>query len=149
LHLVSPRSSDVRYLQFGNVAQLRYDELSPFLFLVHASLKPIRSAGTIDYNNLVFPAKMRVDWIRVWQQKDKIDSEFPLSQFPVLWFRAELTEHLELYTVGCDPEANPTVQYINDNPVSSPLYIFRVLTASNSRTRFAGTLLQQQLDDIL
>ncbi|GAA5981997.1 hypothetical protein JCM5350_000607 [Sporobolomyces pararoseus] len=47
--------------------------------------------GVIDYEGLTFPAKMRVDWIRVWQQKDKID-------------------------IGCDPEANPTVQYILDNP---------------------------------
>ncbi|GAA5893040.1 uncharacterized protein JCM6883_007547 [Sporobolomyces salmoneus] len=47
--------------------------------------------GVIDYNHLTFPAKMRIDWIRVWQQKDKIN-------------------------IGCDPESNPTVQYIVDNP---------------------------------
>ncbi|GAA6060271.1 hypothetical protein JCM10212_003971 [Sporobolomyces blumeae] len=47
--------------------------------------------GEIDYENLVFPAKMRVDWIRVFQQVDKIN-------------------------IGCDPESNPTVDYINRNP---------------------------------
>ena len=38
---------------------------------------------TIDYDNLQFPAKMRVDYVRVYQEADK-------------------------YNVGCDPENFPT-----------------------------------------
>ncbi|GAA5832111.1 hypothetical protein JCM3766R1_003725 [Sporobolomyces carnicolor] len=61
----------------------------PLYAIFNLGMSPL--FGTIDYNHLTFPAKMRVDWIRVWQQKDKID-------------------------IGCDPESNPTVQYIIDNP---------------------------------
>ena len=40
----------------------------------------------IDYDNLVFPAKMRVDYVRVYQEADK-------------------------YNVGCDPEDFPTSEF--------------------------------------
>ncbi|VDB99595.1 unnamed protein product [Peniophora sp. CBMAI 1063] len=43
---------------------------------------------TIDYDNLVFPAKMRVDYVRVYQEADK-------------------------YNVGCDPKDFPTAEYID------------------------------------
>ena len=43
--------------------------------------------GFVDYDNLVFPATMRVDWIRVYQDPNNIN-------------------------VGCDPDAFPTKAYI-------------------------------------
>ena len=46
---------------------------------------------TPDFANLVFPATMRIDWIRVYQPKDAIN-------------------------VGCDPEDYPTSAYIMQYP---------------------------------
>ncbi|GAA5934221.1 hypothetical protein JCM10213_003734 [Rhodosporidiobolus nylandii] len=46
--------------------------------------------GVIQEDKLVFPSKMRVDYVRVYQDKDHI-------------------------SVGCDPKENPTVDYINRN----------------------------------
>ena len=43
--------------------------------------------GFVDYDHLVFPATMRVDWIRVYQDPNNIN-------------------------VGCDPDAFPTKAYI-------------------------------------
>ena len=45
--------------------------------------------GFVDLNHLTFPTKMRVDYIRVYQHKDKIK-------------------------IGCDPEDFPTQAYINE-----------------------------------
>ncbi|GAA5870600.1 hypothetical protein JCM8547_002058 [Rhodosporidiobolus lusitaniae] len=47
--------------------------------------------GYVDLDNLVFPSKMRVDYVRVYQDSDY---EF----------------------IGCDPKDNPTVEYIKNNP---------------------------------
>ncbi|EPQ55923.1 beta-glucan synthesis-associated [Gloeophyllum trabeum ATCC 11539] len=44
--------------------------------------------GTVDVENMPWPVTMKVDWIRVYQPKDKIN-------------------------VGCDPEDFPTQSYIN------------------------------------
>jgi beta-glucan synthesis-associated protein KRE6 len=44
--------------------------------------------GTVDLEHLVFPTKMRVDWIRVYQPKDAVN-------------------------VGCDPADFPTKAYID------------------------------------
>uniref|UniRef100_A0A8H7XZ25 GH16 domain-containing protein n=1 Tax=Psilocybe cubensis TaxID=181762 RepID=A0A8H7XZ25_PSICU len=44
--------------------------------------------GTVDLDNLKFPTKMRVDWIRVYQPKGSIN-------------------------IGCDPKDFPTQAYIN------------------------------------
>jgi len=41
-----------------------------------------------DWDNIVFPATMRVDYVRVYQDPDQIN-------------------------VGCDPEDYPTQDYIN------------------------------------
>ncbi|GAA5927478.1 uncharacterized protein JCM15063_005912 [Sporobolomyces koalae] len=71
--------------QIGN----RLVTAEPMYAIFNLGMSPL--FGTIDYNHLTFPAKMRVDWVRVWQQKDKIN-------------------------IGCDPKENPTVQYILDNP---------------------------------
>ncbi|GAA6019163.1 hypothetical protein JCM10207_006570 [Rhodosporidiobolus poonsookiae] len=46
--------------------------------------------GDVDLQNLVFPAKMRVDYVRVYQDKDHV-------------------------SVGCDPKENPTVDHIKRN----------------------------------
>lgn len=43
----------------------------------------------VDFADLVFPAVMRVDWIRVYQPKNAIN-------------------------VGCDPTDFPTAAYINE-----------------------------------
>ena len=45
--------------------------------------------GFVDYDNLKFPATMRVDWIRVYQDPDRKN-------------------------IGCDPEDFPTAAYINE-----------------------------------
>ncbi|KAG8827745.1 beta-glucan synthesis-associated protein [Serendipita sp. 401] len=44
--------------------------------------------GEVDFENLVFPTKMYVDWVRVYQHPDRIN-------------------------VGCDPDGFPTSNYIN------------------------------------
>ncbi|GAA5891632.1 hypothetical protein JCM5296_005491 [Sporobolomyces johnsonii] len=47
--------------------------------------------GFVDFDNLVFPAKLRIDSVRIWQQSDKIN-------------------------IGCDTESSPTTAYIERNP---------------------------------
>ncbi|KAI0724623.1 glycoside hydrolase family 16 protein [Cerioporus squamosus] len=47
--------------------------------------------GAVDYDNLVFPTAMRVDWIRVYQDPDAVN-------------------------IGCDPENFPTKAYIETYP---------------------------------
>ncbi|KAG1757744.1 glycoside hydrolase family 16 protein [Suillus lakei] len=44
---------------------------------------------TVDFTNLIFPATMRIDWIRVYQPKGSIN-------------------------IGCDPKDYPTAAYINE-----------------------------------
>jgi beta-glucan synthesis-associated protein KRE6 len=46
--------------------------------------------GRIDFADLVFPVTMRIDYIRVYQRKDQLN-------------------------IGCDPEAFPTMSYINQS----------------------------------
>ena len=48
-----------------------------------------KNFGVIDFDHLTFPAKMRVDWIRVYQRSDSIN-------------------------IGCDPKDFPTRAYINE-----------------------------------
>jgi beta-glucan synthesis-associated protein KRE6 len=45
---------------------------------------------TVDLDHLPFPARMYVDWVRVYQPSDSIN-------------------------VGCDPEDFPTAAYINES----------------------------------
>ncbi|PVG03239.1 concanavalin A-like lectin/glucanase [Serendipita vermifera] len=61
----------------------------PMYIIVNLGLS--ENFGQIDYDNLVFPAHMLVDWIRVYQHPDRIN-------------------------VGCDPEGFPTSNYINAYP---------------------------------
>jgi beta-glucanase (GH16 family) len=58
----------------------------PMYLIVNLGISP--AFGTIDFKHLQFPATMRVDYIRVYQQKDQIN-------------------------VGCDPPNFPTMSYIN------------------------------------
>lgn len=44
--------------------------------------------GDVDLENLIFPTKMKVDWIRVYQPQDAIN-------------------------IGCDPKEFPTQAYID------------------------------------
>jgi hypothetical protein len=47
------------------------------------------SFSFIDFDHLTFPAVMRVDWVRVYQDPDNVQ-------------------------VGCDPKDYPTAEYINE-----------------------------------
>ena len=58
-----------------------------------ANLGMSSSFSFLDFDNLVFPAVMRVDWIRVYQPSDAVN-------------------------IGCDPEAYPTKDYIEANKVA-------------------------------
>ncbi|KAF7360597.1 GH16 domain-containing protein [Mycena venus] len=53
-----------------------------------ANLGISHAFGFVDFEHLVFPATMRVDWVRVYQHPDKIN-------------------------IGCDPPEKPTSAYIN------------------------------------
>ncbi|KAJ7913846.1 beta-glucan synthesis-associated [Mycena leptocephala] len=53
-----------------------------------ANLGISHAFGFVDFDHLVFPATMRLDWVRVYQHPDKIN-------------------------IGCDPPEKPTSQYIN------------------------------------
>ncbi|CEQ40473.1 SPOSA6832_02100 [Sporobolomyces salmonicolor] len=76
--------------------------------------------GFVDFDNLVFPAKLRIDSIRIWQQNDKINSEFDLCSLAVAGQSPDLSHpRLSLslpYPVGCDTESSPTTAYIERNP---------------------------------
>jgi hypothetical protein len=56
-----------------------------------ANLGLSENFGGIDFDHLVFPTKMRIDYIRVYQPKDAVN-------------------------VGCDPTGFPTANYINQFP---------------------------------
>ncbi|KAJ7059441.1 beta-glucan synthesis-associated protein-domain-containing protein [Mycena amicta] len=58
----------------------------PLYILVNLGISP--SFGFIDFAHLVFPATMRIDWIRVYQPADRIN-------------------------IGCDPKEMPTKAYID------------------------------------
>jgi hypothetical protein len=49
--------------------------------------------GTVDVEHLTFPAKMRIDWIRVYQPKDQVN-------------------------IGCSPKDFPTAEYIEKCVIS-------------------------------
>lgn len=59
--------------------------------------------GTVDLDNLKFPTKMRVDWIRVYQPKGSIN-------------------------IGCNPKDFPTQAYISQSVFLFPLVHDYVLT---------------------
>ncbi|KAF7326181.1 GH16 domain-containing protein [Mycena kentingensis (nom. inval.)] len=58
----------------------------PLYILVNLGIS--HSFGFVDIEHLVFPATMRIDWIRVYQDPDRIN-------------------------IGCDPKDRPTSAYIN------------------------------------
>jgi hypothetical protein len=64
---------------------------------VIANLGLSPSFGGIDFDHLVFPAHMRIDYIRVYQSKDAVNT-------------------------GCDPAGAPTQAYINKFVSPSPTY---------------------------
>jgi beta-glucanase (GH16 family) len=49
--------------------------------------------GFIDFDHLTFPAVMRVDWVRIYQDPDNVQ-------------------------VGCNPADYPTADYINQSVYS-------------------------------
>ncbi|KAJ6570509.1 beta-glucan synthesis-associated [Mycena vulgaris] len=53
-----------------------------------ANLGISRAFGFVDFEHLVFPSIMRIDWVRVYQHPDKIN-------------------------IGCDPPERPTAAYID------------------------------------
>ena len=48
-----------------------------------------KNFGTVDFEHLMFPSTLRVDYIRVYQDPDNIN-------------------------IGCDPDDFPTEAYINE-----------------------------------
>ncbi|CCO28994.1 Beta-glucan synthesis-associated protein KRE6 AltName: Full=Killer toxin-resistance protein 6 [Rhizoctonia solani AG-1 IB] len=60
--------------------------VEPMYLIVNLGISP--NFGAIDWENLIFPAYMLVDWIRVYQPKDS-------------------------HNIGCDPPDYPTRDYIN------------------------------------
>ncbi|KAG9089582.1 hypothetical protein FRC06_001478 [Ceratobasidium sp. 370] len=60
--------------------------VEPMYLIVNLGISP--NFGAIDWDNLVFPNYMLVDWIRVYQPKDA-------------------------HNIGCDPPDFPTADYIN------------------------------------
>ncbi|KAG1749837.1 glycoside hydrolase family 16 protein [Suillus paluster] len=59
----------------------------PMYLIANLGISP--NFATVDFTNLIFPATMRIDWIRVYQPKDNIN-------------------------IGCDPKDYPTAAYINE-----------------------------------
>ena len=55
-----------------------------------ANLGISRNFGYVDLDHLTFPATMKVDWIRVYQDPENIN-------------------------IGCDPSDFPTAAYINQS----------------------------------
>ncbi|KAI0307689.1 beta-glucan synthesis-associated [Multifurca ochricompacta] len=58
----------------------------PMYLIANLGISP--QFGRIDFDHLQFPTTMRIDYVRVYQPKDRIN-------------------------IGCDPEAFPTMAYIN------------------------------------
>lgn len=73
------------YISLLHCPVLDYDDLSQYII---ANLGMAQQFGTIDADiDTVFPATMEVDYIRIYQHKDRIN-------------------------VGCDPKDYPTRAYI-------------------------------------
>ncbi|KAB5595123.1 Glycoside hydrolase family 16 protein [Ceratobasidium theobromae] len=60
--------------------------VEPMYMIINLGISP--NFGAIDWDNLIFPSYMLVDWIRVYQPKDA-------------------------HNIGCDPPEYPTREYIN------------------------------------
>ncbi|CAE6438898.1 unnamed protein product [Rhizoctonia solani] len=60
--------------------------MEPMYLIINLGISP--NFGAIDWDNLIFPAYMLVDWVRVYQPKDA-------------------------HNIGCDPPDFPTRDYIN------------------------------------
>ncbi|KAF8609468.1 glycoside hydrolase family 16 protein [Ceratobasidium sp. AG-I] len=60
--------------------------MEPMYMIINLGMSP--NFGSIDFEHLVFPTWMLVDWIRVYQPKDQ-------------------------HNIGCDPPDFPTADYIN------------------------------------
>ncbi|BGP38928.1 hypothetical protein JCM10449v2_002866 [Rhodotorula kratochvilovae] len=67
----------------------RWVSAEPMYLIMNLAISP--NFGVIDYENLSFPSKFRIDYVRVYQPNDHI-------------------------SVGCDPKENPTKDYIERNP---------------------------------
>lgn len=68
--------------------------------------------GGVNFDEIVFPAVMKVDWIRIYQRKGQTD-------------------------IGCDPEGYPTTKYIQDHieAYTNPNFTVRIqsdLSLANS-----------------
>jgi hypothetical protein len=61
---------------------------APMMQYIIANLGISENFGTVDFENLVFPTTMRIDYIRVYQRPDEKN-------------------------IGCDPPEFPTAAYIN------------------------------------
>ncbi|KAJ7762856.1 beta-glucan synthesis-associated protein [Mycena maculata] len=90
-----------------------------------ANLGISKAFGYVDFADLVFPASMRIDWIRVYQHPDSIN-------------------------IGCDPADFPTQAYIDTCVVPAPCFIAgRMLIARVCRyiEAYTNPLLTTWVDD--
>ncbi|KAJ8509418.1 hypothetical protein ONZ45_g8416 [Pleurotus djamor] len=71
-----------------DVAQISARPIPQEPMYIIANLGMSTNFGNVDLEHLIFPATMRVDWIRVYQPKDALN-------------------------IGCDPKDFPTANYIN------------------------------------
>ncbi|THH13369.1 hypothetical protein EW146_g6838 [Bondarzewia mesenterica] len=65
----------------------------PFYLITNLGMSP--NFGFVDVEHLTFPTTMRVDYIRVYQQKDKINIGCDPKQFPT---QAYINQYIEAYT---------------------------------------------------
>ncbi|KIY49406.1 glycoside hydrolase family 16 protein [Fistulina hepatica ATCC 64428] len=88
----------------------------PMYILMNLAISP--GFATIEYDELVFPTTMSIDWVRVYQ-------------------RSDMTNY------GCDPEDFPTAAYISkyDEAYSNYNLTTWALMSSFSDTKFLGRLL--------
>lgn len=73
--------------------------LEPMYIIFNLGISP--NFGAIDFDHLTFPAKLKVDWVRVYQDPDAI-------------------------SYGCDPKDYPTAEYINTCVTSKACLFFKL-----------------------
>ena len=58
-----------------------------------------KNFGEVDLEHLTFPSKMRVDWIRVYQPADEINTSCDPSDFPTAAYIERFVK--DFYAVPC------------------------------------------------
>ncbi|KAI0669783.1 glycoside hydrolase family 16 protein [Trametes maxima] len=65
----------------------------PMYLIMNLGISP--AFGAVDFDHLSFPAKMKVDWIRVYQDPDNVNIGCDPPNFPT---KAYIDEYIEAYT---------------------------------------------------